>query len=107
MDGRTLFFMRTLDESPLLAQPLAGGPERQLVECVSSFAVVPAGLYYKGCWEANASLFLRDPATGRGRLLGKLADTPHGFTVSPDGKTILYTRELGEGSDLMMIEDFR
>ena len=30
-----------------------------------------------------------------------------GLTVSPDGKTILYTRGVGEGSDLMMIENFR
>ncbi len=30
-----------------------------------------------------------------------------GFTVSADGKTILYTKSVGEGSDLVLIENFR
>jgi WD40-like Beta Propeller Repeat len=56
----------------------------------------------------QASLFVRDAATGRGRLLGKLDRAENtGFTVSPDGKTILYTRQVGEGLDLMMIDNFR
>ena len=29
------------------------------------------------------------------------------LTVSPDGTTILYTKMVREGSDLMMIENFR
>jgi hypothetical protein len=46
--------------------------------------------------------------SGRGRLLGKLEDAePYGLTVSPDGKTIFYTRVVNEGSDLMLIENFR
>ena len=45
---------------------------------------------------------------GPGRLLGKLDHVAFGdMTVSPDGKTILYTRAVGEGADLMMIENFR
>jgi Tol biopolymer transport system component len=52
-------------------------------------------------------LYLLDPATGRDRLLGKVEWPLGGLTVSPDGKTILYTKLGGEGSDLMMIEDFR
>jgi Tol biopolymer transport system component/tRNA A-37 threonylcarbamoyl transferase component Bud32 len=110
IDGKTLFFMRRiLEDSPLLALPLAGGPERQIVKCVSTFAVGPEGLYGLECrgWP-QASLFVQDPATGQGRLLGKVerSDT-NGLTVSPDGKTILYTKVVGEGSDLMMIENFR
>jgi hypothetical protein len=30
-----------------------------------------------------------------------------GLAVSPDGKTILFGRAGGNGSDLMMFEDFR
>jgi Tol biopolymer transport system component len=109
IDGKTLFFMRRLSEpSPLLALPLAGGPEREVAKCVVGFAVGPAGLYSLECSDDPPTpVFLRDPATGRGRLLGKLDQVMRGLTVSPDGKTILYTRGVGEGSDLMMIENFR
>jgi hypothetical protein len=56
----------------------------------------------------QAPLFLRAPATGRGRLLGKLDRVQFGdMAVSPDGRTILYTRAVGEGTDLMLIENFR
>ena len=85
IDGRTLLFTRTFADSPLLALPLAGGPERQLVDCVAGFAVGPGGVYYRGCLPGSlapggpeAPLFLRDPATGRQRLLGKLG--PGGWT---------------------------
>ena len=54
-------------------------------------------------------LYLLDPVTGRDRLLGKLdqASSENGLTVSPDGKTILYVKVENQGSDLMMIENFR
>jgi hypothetical protein len=56
----------------------------------------------------QASLVVRDPETGRGRLLGNLERwNTTGLTISPDGRTILYTRVVGEGSDLMMIDNFR
>jgi serine/threonine protein kinase len=114
IDGRTLLFTRTFANSPLLALPLAGGPERQLVDCVAGFDVGQGGVYYRGCLPGIASaplgpeapLFLRDPATGRQRLLGRLSPGS-GPTVSPDGKTILFAKHVGEGHDLMMIENFR
>jgi len=110
-DGKTLFFMRDFANAPLVALPLGGGPERKLLDCVPAhgFAVGPAGVYHLTC-EAGPSgrpLYLLDPATGRDRLLGVLEGGGGGLTVSSNGKTILYTKQVGEGSDLMMIENFR
>ena len=109
-DGRTLFFKRSSFDSPLLALPIAGGPERQVVDCVRyfGFAVGRAGVYHLGCGTGGkVPLFLLDAATGRDQLLGQLEKPGEGLTVSPDGKTILYSKIVREGADLMMIEDFR
>jgi len=117
-DGKTLFYMRNFGNGPLLALPPAGGPERKLLECVQGFAVGLGGVYYFACeagtapWIGTAAssgnpLYLLDPATGRNRLLGSLEKGGGGLTVSPDGKTILYGKLVNEGSDLMMIENFR
>jgi len=117
LDGQTLFFMRHFADSPLLALPLAGGPERQVAPCVNAFNVGPGAVYYLGCREGPRvlgrpppfrSLLVRDLATGRERLLGNLdrADG-RGLTVSPDGKTVLFTTGVDGGADLMMIENFR
>ncbi len=86
---------------------MAGGPEREVVKCVSFFVVSTAGIYYEKC--SGVSVFLRDPATGRERILGKLDDQQSvaRFTVSPDGRSFLYPRLVAAGFDLMMIENFR
>ena len=111
-DGRTLFFQRaSLVTSPLLAVSLAGGPERTVIDCVPryGYAVVAAGVYHLGCGGdvRGSPLFLLNPATGRDRLLGTLEGRAVNLTVSPDGKTILYAKYAGEGSDLVLIENFR
>jgi serine/threonine protein kinase len=111
-DGKTLFFTRANGDAPVFALPLAGGPERKVLECVlAGFAVGPAGVYHLGCSAdlRAVPLYLLDPVTGRDRLLGKLdqASPANGLTVSPDGKTILYVKVENQGSDLMMIENFR
>jgi hypothetical protein len=55
---------------------------------------------------------VRDRATGKDRTIGRLEGLENfapvgGLQVSPDAATILYTRRVGSGSDLMRIENFR
>jgi Tol biopolymer transport system component len=114
-DGQTLFFQRaTGGNSPLLAVSLAGGQERTVIDCVPRFgyALGLAGIYHVGCGvdPRAVPLLLRDMATGRDRLLGTLerpGGSYGGLTVSADGKTILFAKAVGEGSDLVLIENFR
>jgi Tol biopolymer transport system component len=113
-DGQTLFFLRaTFGDSPLLAVSLAGGQERTVIDCVPRFgyALGQAGIYHVGCGADPRAvpLLLRDTATGRDRLLGPLERPGMAtcLTVSADGNVILYSKMIGEGSDLVLIENFR
>jgi serine/threonine protein kinase len=110
-DGQTLYFQRFNGaDSPLLALSLSGGQERTVIDCVGTwaYALGQAGIYHEPCGgdPQAVPLLLRDTATGRDRLLGTLegGGVP---TVSADGKTILFAKAVGEGSDLVLIENFR
>ena len=112
IDGKDLIYKRDVAESPLLALPLAGGPTRQLLPCVSdvNFAVGPAGTYYAACGRGPArSIHLLD-TTGRDRVLGNIRDTfPFDFqrvAVAPDGKTVLIQQQ-SLLSNLILIENFK
>jgi Tol biopolymer transport system component len=113
VDGRTLFFQRRNGWEPILALRLLGGGVRTVAPCARgwTFAVGAAGLYHLECGgePKDVPLYLLDPTSGRRRVIGTL-ESPlgsGGLTVSPDGKTILYTRSGGAGADLMLIENFR
>jgi Tol biopolymer transport system component len=112
MDGRDLIYKREFGDSPLLAMPLAGGPVRQLLPCVSAvnFTVGQAGIYYAACGAGTErSIHLFDRA-GRDRELGKISDILafrlNSLAVTPDGKTILIQQQ-SVSNDLMLIENFR
>ena len=106
-DGKALFFQKSEPGRALLAWPLAGGPDRTLVKCASSFTVGAGAIYYAEC-DGNPTLHRLDPATGQDRALGRLEKFggSGSLAVSPDGKTILFGKAVGNGSDLMMIENF-
>ena len=111
-DGRTLYFQRaTSGDSPLLAVSLAGGQEQTVIDCVPpwGYALRRAGIYHESCGgDPHAvPLLLRDTATGRDRLLGTLDRPAAGLAVSADGRTILFPKQVGEGADLVLIENFR
>src|SRR5206468_556678 len=85
-DGKTLFHMRAFGDGPLLALPLAGGSERQVLACAPPFglAVGPGGLYHLGCADGRIGrpIYLLDPATGQDRLLGNQEkNAGYGLTV--------------------------
>jgi Tol biopolymer transport system component len=117
-DRKTLLYQPALRTSPMMAQPLAGGAPSPLIACVigTAVAVTETGIYYVPCsgrfGPGQPSLRVMDPATGKDREVGQL-DQYHvgslraGFAVSPDGRTILYSRTVSSGADLMMIENFR
>jgi Tol biopolymer transport system component/DNA-binding winged helix-turn-helix (wHTH) protein len=118
-DGKTLFYISKPDDSPVMAQPLAGGAPQVLIPCVvgTAFSVTHAGIYYLPCSasptrDPNPLVRALDTATGRVRDIGKLAkfqyqQLPSSFAASLDGRTILYGQRVGDDADLMLIENFR
>ena len=123
-DGKTVFGVESFDGSHFLYQtesralmeaPLEGGSARQLVKCAirMAFAAGPKGIYYAGCEpRSDPPVYLLNPATGTQRLLGHLEKLTQsmpiaGLGISPDGTRVLYTREVSNGGDLMLIENFR
>jgi hypothetical protein len=112
-DGSSLFFQPADADSPLMAMPLPGGQPQQLIACVknSAFTVGPRGVYYVPCDPSpDPPVYLLDPKTGGNARLGTLDglfQRPLGFSVSPDGNTIVYPRQVLSRADLMLIENFR
>jgi Tol biopolymer transport system component len=113
-DGKTLFFTQGRNrfaESPLFAHPLAGGPAKKLLDCVSGpkgFAIAGGDVYYTACGAGPDKQLRRlHLATGNDAVVGVLKMYRGEVTVSPDGKIILYTSETQSGSDLMLWEGFR
>lgn len=109
-DGKTLFYTKS-DSGFLFAKPLAGGPERPVLDFVANraFVVVEDGIYYLGQPDNRQDpLQFYQFSTGTSRLLTRIEGTLRaGLTVSPDRKTFLFTKQVASGSDLMLIENFR
>jgi len=75
-----------------------------------SFAVTEKGIYFIPGPDSEHRYSVRflDFAGGRSRPVLTLPAAPYpGLAVSPDGRTLLYTRLDRSGSDLMLVENFR
>jgi Tol biopolymer transport system component len=114
LDGRTLYYKKAQFDAPLLARPTAGGEERTIIGCIAGsfgYAVGPDGVLYLDCDIDRSHRILRhwDARTGQDRQLGTLDKGTWlalGLSVSPDGRSILYTHATAS-NDLMMIDNFR
>jgi Tol biopolymer transport system component len=109
-DGRTLYYLRQEEHGPLLARPVTGPEERQVVDFVSrtEYVVREGGIYYfTDVGGRTSSLRFLDLATGRPRELATIDNVGAGLTVSPDGRVILYGVGKPPNKDLMLIENFR
>jgi len=109
IDGATLFYTKA-ESSPLFAKPLSGGPERQLLDWVfdRSFFPVQDGIYYIGRRNEMALplKFFRFASQNNEVITNIRGPLFMGLSVSPDGATILFTKTVAFGANLMMIENF-
>jgi Tol biopolymer transport system component len=110
-NGADLYYVETFDRpSPLWRLPLSGGVATKVLEGVvrSNFTVLAGGIYYIDQPSGEARLQYFDFATARSRTVARnLGNVGLGLTASPDGRTILYTRNDSSVDDLMLVENFR
>jgi eukaryotic-like serine/threonine-protein kinase len=112
-DGKSVVYQTKDADSPLMVMAFAGGQPQQLVACVKStaFGIGSNGVYYVPCDPSpDPPLHVRDLKTGRDQRLGTLdglKSRPMGLSVSPDGKSIIYTKRVLTRADLMLIENFK
>jgi len=116
MDGRTLYYQKSVGNSPLLALPTVGGEERAILPCVVTwgYAGAPRGVFHVECVSPGGTVGRKrtlrywDAATGQDRAVTDLGISGGGgLTVSPDGRIIVYGDNPRPASDLMLIENFR
>ena len=92
--------------------PLAGGPARELIGCVknSAFGVGSRGVYYVPCDptpDPPVYVSTRRPVETCSSADWTDSRAPLGLSISPDGNTIVYPRQMRLRADLMLIDHFR
>ncbi len=116
-DGRFLYYSKALYTTSLWKVPVGGGQAVKVLDSLSShhnLAMVNSGIYFVPVRE-----------TGRGSAIQFLAFANNqikpvasfekaltstelgGLDVSPDGKWLLFTQFDQDGSELMLVENFR
>jgi Tol biopolymer transport system component len=112
-DGRTLYYVKThAGPQPLFARTPGAPGERKVVEAIlgRDFAVDETGVLYfaRGTKPGTISLRHLEPDTGSTREVTTLDVLPTvGFSVSRDGRTIVFAAMKPANDDLYLIENFR
>jgi tricorn protease-like protein len=113
--GSELLLLRHEDNRDFLfVMPAAGGAETRIAEVYlrPTLAVAKAGLYFvpAGVMDDSANVSVYDLATRSVRqvaqLPARLRSLASGLSISPDGKSVLYSRFELQG-DLMLVDNFR
>jgi dipeptidyl aminopeptidase/acylaminoacyl peptidase len=116
-DGELLYYTKGRGPGGIWQMPVAGGEERQAPELLGAgywryWAVQEQGIYFVApVASARPAIKFFSFATRRVTQLGVLErdplQGPPGFTVSPDGRWVLYAQADQSISDIMLVENFR
>jgi Tol biopolymer transport system component len=114
-DGKLLFYGK-YGTGGLWSTPISGGEERQVADSITgmNWTVTSKGIYYLVSASkpgARNLVQFYSFETGKtnqvGTVEGALSADYSGISVSPDGRSLLYSYIADISSDLMMVEHFR
>ena len=113
-DGRWLYYAKDMGRpTSIWRVPVEGGEETKVLDGLSytfNYAVTSKGIYLLAVRGASsfAQVEFFDFATGRATVLHTL-DRPHwfGFAVSPDERSILFSKVDSRNGDLIVVENLR
>jgi Tol biopolymer transport system component len=112
-DGVYVYYTESVDPtapSPLWRIPVKGGAAVQVADGVTSatYDVVDSGAYYIERVAGDTRLQYYDLATRKSTTVASnLGPVDFGLSVSPDGRSILFSRIDSTVNDLMLVENFR
>jgi hypothetical protein len=92
--------------------PVGGGEESQVLPSVvwRAFSVVNDGIYFipgPGA-DGKSSIQFLSFATGKVKTVSPVPGSPsEGLSVSPDGRSLLFSQSDESDSDLMLVENFQ
>ena len=113
-DGKFVYYLKGLANTDVWRMSNDGTQVTRVLEGLSDYlnlVVLEEGLVFVP--KNGSSVEFLNFATGKIRLLSKvdrpltLFGSSGGLTVSPDGRSILYTQYEQGGSELMLMENFR
>jgi Tol biopolymer transport system component len=109
-DGGSLYYNMVTVVSPLWRLPRAGGEPVKVLDGIVWFnwCLFGQGAYLIDRQGNETRLQFFNFVTGKTTTVARnLGDVSSGLTVTPDGRTILFTRVDAYADDLMLVENFR
>ena len=111
LDGKAVYYTKGTFSGALWKIPVTGGEESPVLPSVAgrSFCLVNEGIYFipEPGTDRKSSIQFLNFATGKVQTVGPILASPDGLSVSPDGRSLLFSQVDEEGSDLMLVENFR
>jgi hypothetical protein len=119
-DGKSLYYAKGVTERGMGKMPIGGGEEVPVLDAPApgrwgQVALTSSGLYYIARdgtdLPARFAIIFYNFASRETTRVAQLAKPPlrgsRGLSLSPDGRALLFTQLDAEGSDLMLLENFR
>ena len=109
-DGGELYYKKEAGQTGALWKAaIQGGKEVKVLDSVyqRDFAVTSRGIYYINRQGKAAEIRYLDFQTGHDKKLASVFSRCPGFSLAPDGSSLLFAQVDQAASDLMLVENFR